>query len=122
MISLQDAAVREDVVEAAARAGDRVLHGVPDAGIAFSILHVGRQGVWLLLDRWEGDILRHHHFRADLGDPARFADVSAQHCGPCVWELAVQAHERQAWITHVLSNPRSPDLDGYLADGLTAVL
>ncbi len=93
-----------------------------DAGVASLIVHIGRAGVWLLLDWWsQGDLMRHRHFFASLDDPARFTDVGPRHIGPCVWELAVQAHERQAWLVHVLANPAGPDLDAYLADGLTAL-
>jgi hypothetical protein len=114
-------------VEAAQTQADALLDGLPadgaDAGVASLIVHVGRAGVWLLLDWWqEGDILMHRHFFAPLDNPTRFADVAARHLGPCVWELAVQAHEREAWLRHVLANPRGPDLDAYLQDGLTAEL
>ena len=116
-----------DVVDAARVTADRVLGTVPDtdrdAGVAFLTVHLGTAGVWLLLDRWEDAvILRHHHFRAPVDDPTRFVDVSDQHYGPCVWELAVQAHERQAWITHVLANPDGPNLERYLADGLSGLV
>ncbi|CCD89325.1 hypothetical protein BRAD285_0571 [Bradyrhizobium sp. ORS 285] len=77
----------------------------------------------LLIDRWEdGDILRHHHFKASLEDPTRFLDVSSDHYGPCVWELAVQGHERQAWIADVLANKSGPNIVSYLQKGLNAEL
>lgn len=67
-------------------------------------------------------MLMHRHCHASLDDPTRFADVASRHVGPCVWELAVQAHEREAWLRHVLANPAGPDLDAYLRDGLSARL
>jgi hypothetical protein len=33
----------------------------------------------------------------------------------CVWELPPMAHERTAWVRHILA-PDEPDLAGYLAD------
>jgi hypothetical protein len=113
-----------DVVEAAWTTGSSVLQGVPEAeidtNVAFLTIHVGLAAVWLLVDRWEdGDILRHHHFRAPLKEPTRFTDVSSDHYGPCVWELAVQAHERQAWLTHVLANSNGADIEAYLTVGLS---
>jgi hypothetical protein len=33
----------------------------------------------------------------------------------CVWELPPIAHERDAWVRHMLL-PDKPDLDAYLAD------
>ena len=41
-------------------------------------------------------------------------DAAVEGFGPCVWELAVQAHERQAWLRYVLVNPHGPDVDAYL--------
>lgn len=115
-----------DEIEAAQAFAEAVLDPVPDrdadAGVAFVTIHLGLAGVWLLVDWWEGDLLRHRHFLASFDDPARFRDVAPEHYGPCVWELAVQAHERTAWITHVLANPGGPDLDAYLADGMNATV
>ncbi|MGJ4940274.1 hypothetical protein ACQR1W_06830 [Bradyrhizobium sp. HKCCYLS1011] len=113
-----------DIIEAAWDTSASVLRELPetelDSNIGFLTIHVGEAGVWLLIDRWEDcDILRHHHFRAPLTDPTRFADLSAEHYGPCVWELAVQAFERQAWLDHVLANPAGPDVEAYLSAGLT---
>ena len=116
-----------DVVEAGWSMAEALLLGVADggrdAGVAHLTLHLGLGGVWLLLDWWsDGDMLMHRHFQASLDDPTRFADVGSRHYGPCVWELAVQAHEREAWLRHVLANPAGPDLDAYLQDGLNARL
>jgi hypothetical protein len=117
----------QDIVEAAWQASASVLQDLPetelDTNIAFVTIHVGLEGVWLLIDRWEeGDILRHHHFRAALDDPTHFVDVSADHYGPCVWELAVQAFERQAWLDCVLANADGPDIEAYLRIGLTGLI
>jgi len=125
VITVRDTASQfTDIVEAAWETVVSILRGVPetdiDTNVAFLTLHVGTAGVWLLIDRWEdGDMLRHHHFRAALDDPIHFADVSSDHYGPCVWELAVQAYERQAWLTHVLANPAGPDIEAYLTAGLS---
>ena len=37
-----------------------------------------------------------------------------------MWELAVWAFERRAWIEHVLGNPAGPDPERYLEDRLDA--
>ena len=112
-----------DVVDAAWDTTVSVLKEIPetdlDTNVGFVTIHIGAAGVWLLIDRWEdGDMLRHHHFRASLEDPTHFIDVSSEHYGPCVWELAVQAHERQSWLACVLANPTGPDIEAYLAVGL----
>ena len=64
----------------------------------------------------------HRHLRAPVDSFADLQDAAAEGFGPCIWELAVQAHERQAWLQHVLANPNGPDLDAYLKDGLTALM
>ena len=103
-----------DIIEGAGQQADRLLVAVPagrDAGVAHLTVHLGTAGVWLLLDWWsEGDILMHRHFHALFDDPTRFTDVAPHHLGPCVWELAVHAHERDAWLRHVLANPGGPDI------------
>ncbi len=114
-------------IEAAWAQAEALLAAVPergvDAAVAFLTIHVGLAGVWLLLDWWEeGDVLRHRHFLAPIDNPTHFIDVGPEHYGPCVWELAVQAHEREAWLRHVLANAGGPDLEAYLADGMTAVV
>jgi len=92
-------------------------------GIAVLTMHMGLQGFWVLVDWWaHGDVLMHRHLRAPVGRPEALRDAAPEGFGPCVWELAVQAHERQAWLRHVLANPRGPDVDAYLADGLTVVV
>ena len=100
---------------------DSAAHG--GHGTAVLTMHMGLQGFWVLVDWWaHGDILMHRHFRAPVDRPEALCDVSAGGFGPCVWELAVQAHERAAWLRHVLANPAGPDVDAYLRDGLTAVV
>ncbi len=36
----------------------------------------------------------------------------------CVWDLDIIAHERNAYVEHVLSRPDAPDLEAYLADAI----
>lgn len=116
--------------EAAAAAWDALASTLPadlaagrSQGAAILTMHAGRQGFWVLVDWWAfGDILMHRHFRAAADRPVDLRDVSGEGFGPCVWELAVQAHERHAWLEHVLANPAGPDLSAYLLDGLSAEL
>ena len=84
-------------------------------------MHMGLQGFWVLVDWWAyGDVLMHRHFRAPVERPDDLRDAAADGFGPCVWELAVQAHERGAWLRHVLARRGGPDLAAYLRDGLDA--
>ncbi len=88
------------------------------SGHGFVILHRGDQGVWLLIDRWAGDILHHVLLRAPLDEPAAYAPGPEDGTMACVWEMAVMQHERDAWVRHVLSQPAAPDFAAYLADQL----
>jgi hypothetical protein len=40
-------------------------------------------------------------------------DISSTDLMACVWEMGVQARERQAWNERVLADPAGPDLDAY---------
>ncbi len=92
-------------------------------GVAIQTMHLGLKGFWVLVDWWAyGDVLMHRHLHAPVTDPGALQDMSAEGFGPCVWELAVQAHERRAWLEHMLARPQRPDLQAYLEDGLTAVV
>jgi hypothetical protein len=76
---------------------DRALGGL---GLAVAILHLGMDGVYLVVQSWIAD------YQARL---AIFTGVEAGDLrpaplglGPCVWEQEVLAHERQAYVTHIL--------------------
>ena len=49
-------------------------------------------------------------------DPAHFVVLDRPWIG-CVWELPPIAHERDAWVRHMLV-PDKPDLHAYLADAM----
>ena len=120
-------AMAEAAVQAAQQAAELALPRPPGAdgshGVAVLTMHMGLQGFWVLVDWWaHGDVLMHRHLRAPVERPEALRDAAADGFGPCVWELAVQAHERQAWLRHVLANPQGPDVEAYLADGLTTVI
>lgn len=119
--------IPEIAAQAAERAAGTALPLLPGAhashGAAVLTMHMGLQGFWVLVDWWaHGDVLMHRHLRAPVEQPGALRDAAPEGFGPCVWELAVQAHERHAWMRHVLVNPRGPDMDAYLVDGLTAVM
>jgi hypothetical protein len=87
-------------------------------GVAFVIVHRGTEALWAILGWWELDILYHRLFRADLGSNA-LQPVPPDGPTACVLELLAIDHERQSWVTHVLTRPADPDLAGYLASTLT---
>ena len=48
-------------------------------------------------------------------DPAALAHPPKDFNSVCVWDLALQTFERDAWIECVLDNPSGPDRERYLA-------
>ncbi|MCA9128057.1 MAG: hypothetical protein KDB22_13270 [Planctomycetales bacterium] len=84
----------------------------------FVTIHVGEEAVWLLVDIWVDEILRHFLYRASLSAPCEFGPGPGDGSMACVWEMAVLTHERNAWVSHVLSHPMEPDYEAYLNDSL----
>jgi hypothetical protein len=111
-----------DVAAAARKTAMAALkHHARDArasGLGFCIVHAGEEAVWLLVHWWiSGGILCQQMYSAPLAQPERFQPVQGPFIA-CVWELEVTAHERGAWMRHVLRE--APDTDAYLADVLPA--
>ena len=69
----------------------------------------------MFLDRWanENELL-HHYWVSPVDDPTRLVVPDPDHNSVCVWDLAAQAFEREAWVKSVLQNPSGPDIDHYL--------
>ena len=108
----------EGVIEAAlAHAESHVGWPRRDSGYGFVTIHFGTY-IWLLVDLWVDDILRHFLFRSTYDDPKRFVDGPPDGSNMCVWEMEVAKHERDAWVKHVLQVPLEPDFDSYLRDTL----
>lgn len=94
-----------------------------DFYLGFIGAHDGRDAAFVFVDFWRNENeLFHRVFLSRGGDlahlaPARDADPSV-----CVWDLALQSFEREAWIKHVLTKPNSPDFAGYLNERLNTDL
>lgn len=90
---------------------DRALGGV---GLAVAVLHLGLDGVYLIVQSWVADYQsRLAIFTGVEADDLRPAPTGL---GPCVWEQEVLAHERQAYVTHILG--ADVDTTGWLDDVL----
>jgi hypothetical protein len=88
-------------------------------GVGFLGIHDGRGGNFVFVDWWEQENELHHHvFFSTSDEPAALRAWTPDDPIACVWDLSVVAHERRAWVRHVLAAPE-PDLDGYLADVLS---
>lgn len=92
-----------------ARADDRY-------GVGFMGAHEGRGENLIFVDWWaDENELRHHVFVAPHAQPLAFRDITATSRLGCVWDLAVIAFERRAWIDAVLLESDRPGIDHYLA-------
>jgi len=90
----------------------------PTQRLGFCIVHMGQEAVWLLLDWWvPGGIVCQRMLSAPLAQPNLFTTTDAPALA-CVWELVVIAHERDAWVRHMMT--ASPDCQAYLQDRLPA--
>ncbi len=85
----------------------------------FLTLHHGEQFLWLLIDLWFTDILRHFVHAAPLDQTSLFGVGPQDGTCCCVWELEVTKHERDKWVEHVLSKPEQPDFERYLSAELS---
>lgn len=95
---------------------------MPPAG--WIVLHEGKSAMYLCVYSWVwGNVV--HARNAAAGEPyvgctdddlTHYTVLTEPLIG-CVWELPTMAHERTAWVTHMLK-PQVPDLTGYLADTL----
>jgi hypothetical protein len=125
-VTADPAGIEPEVEEAAYAILPQLLpapDGTPPA--AFVVLHRGTDdGAYLNAYSWAWDnALRFRGAaagQAALGcpdqDPTHFVTLEPSFIG-CVWELPPIAHERDAWVRHMLA-PDRPDLDAYVADSL----
>jgi hypothetical protein len=88
-------------------------------GVGFLGVHQGRASNFVFLDWWEEENELHHHvWFSSRAEPTTLREQRPADPIACAWDIAVLAHERTAWVSHVLANPRGPDLDAYLDDQL----
>jgi len=116
---------RSELVTAARRIAIQQLRslpsGLPHYHLGFLGIHDGRTANFVFLDFWADENELHHHvFVSPTAHPDQFADVTPTGLSACVWDLRLQAFERDAWVAHVLQRSVSPDFDGYLAATLNA--
>jgi hypothetical protein len=113
---------RPELIRAARQQAADTLPHRPDRvgafGVGFLIVHDARDSCYALVDWWVREEELHQRvFSAPPDQPGALAPLRTPAIGS-VWELAVTAHEQQAWLRHVLANPAGPNLEAYLADTL----
>jgi hypothetical protein len=95
-------------------------HASERYGVGFAICHDAHDFDTVTLDWWErSNELRHLVFRSH-GEVVRFDNVTHLGEAACVWELAIIAFEREAWIDAVLKDG-SKDFSEYLQRSLSAL-
>jgi hypothetical protein len=90
-------------------------------GVGFLGVHQGRASNFVFLDWWEQENELHHHIW--FSSSAAPTSLRAARPGDpiaCAWDVSVLAHERDAWVAHVLARFDDPDLEGYLAQRMNA--
>jgi hypothetical protein len=84
-------------------------------GVGFLGIHEGRGANLVFLDWWARENELHHLvWVGDQVPPLDLRQVTDGGLHGCVWDLAVIAFERDAWVASALLNPSAPDLSGYL--------
>jgi len=90
-------------------------------GLGFLGIHEGRDGNFVFVSWWENENELHHRvFFSSLQRPGQLRPARPDEPIACVWDLSVIAHEREAWVRHMLANPRGADAGAYLVDALNA--
>ena len=116
-VSALRAAPPEEVLDFARLAVERSLpHAYGDAlSYGYSVVHEDADGCYVVVGWWSRNrvILHSRTWLADWGALTEPRPAPG-HATACIWELVAMAHERHAWVEHVVSRPE-PDLDGYLA-------
>lgn len=114
-----------ELVEAALAAAES---GLPESalsddryGLGFLGIHEGRDTNFVFVSWWENENeLQHRVFYSTSERPDQLRPATPEEPIACVWDLSVIAHEREAWIRHMLANPRGADASAYLDDSLSA--
>jgi hypothetical protein len=93
---------------------------IPNYKTAFLILHEAREGIWILFNYWTGgEMIQTDVCFSSFNDPDKIQSSPYKDSSLlCVWELEIFAHERAAWIKHILSNADKPKFIDYLKDTL----
>ncbi|MFN2542416.1 MAG: isochorismatase [Chthoniobacterales bacterium] len=112
---------RQELVSAAKRIAAEQLakETAPNYKVGFIGVHDGRDACFVFVDFWGNENeLFHRVFLSRDNDPAQLRPTAPGDSSVCVWDLRLQAFERDAWIKHVLGKADAPDFDGYLAERL----
>lgn len=89
--------------------------------VGFIGINDGRGAIFSFVDFWADENELHHHvFVAPKNRVDLLAYTTPSGLIACVWDAALIAFERQAWVDTVLSNPTGPDIEAYLSTRMNA--
>jgi hypothetical protein len=112
---------RRELLEAAKRVAADVLakETANNYEVGFIGAHDGRGACFVFVDFWGNENeLFHRVYLSRLSEPQKLTPSEKSDSSVCVWDLRLQAFEREAWIKHILCKPDAPDFDGYLNERL----
>lgn len=95
---------------------DKVNHSGGAHGVGYVILHRGVTDHWLLMHWWGGGDIALASLARLKGGEMEFEFEDDTHVHACVWEHAVIAHERDAWVRTMMTG--KPNSEAYLKDCL----
>lgn len=93
---------------------------LPVHDAAFVIVHEAREGFLILFNWWTGgEMVETKVYFADFENEKEI-NIYPYHPKSliCIWELEVFAHERKAWIEHILMQADNPNFNEYVQDTL----
>lgn len=89
-------------------------------GLGFLGIHDGRDSNFVFVSWWENENeLQHRVFYSTPERPGTLRAARPDEPIACVWDIRVIAHERDAWVRHMLADPGRADAGAYLADTLS---
>lgn len=93
-------------------------------GVGFIGVHDGRGANFIFVDWWANqNELYHHVYVGPAEQPSTLDYVTSKNSvTACIWDLAVMAHERDAWVRCVLNNPAGANIEAYLKTQLDAMV
>jgi hypothetical protein len=91
-------------------------------GVGFISVHQGKSYDFVTVAYWTYDTeLRYQSYMRPSSSSYELAPVTASELSSDVWDIALLAFERDAWVKWVLQAD-APDLEGYLKETVSAEL
>ncbi|MCE7859427.1 MAG: isochorismatase [Chloroflexi bacterium CFX2] len=87
----------------------------PHYSVGFIGINDGRGAIFSFVDFWADENELHHHvFVSPKEEVEKLEYRTPTGLTACVWDAALLAFERQAWVDTMLNNPDEPSLEQYL--------